>query len=339
MSQGIGVEDGEAHFAQHGGDCAFAAGDSTGKAESEHDRELSRRDGRLRCRKFGRGAAEAGGFDGVAHQHSNGHRANAAGNRSESAGSIDRGGMDVADEGAAFGAEFFETVWKIAEEALGFLGVGDAVGANVDDCGPRLDPVWLDVASFAYSGDEDIGAAEDTGQIARFGMTNGDGGVGMHEEKRHWFADDVAAAEDDGVGAFDLDFVAAQDFHAAGGSAGDQAGASADEAAEIDRMETVHVFGRVNGFENAFGVNLRGKWKLNENAVDVVGTIQVFDDSEQVESGRGGRRGKEGAGEADLLASCDFTFHVKLRSGILADENGGEAGTNASRGEQPDFVT
>jgi len=53
MSQGIGIEDGEAHFAQHGGDGAFAAGDSTGEAESEHDRELSRRNGRLRCRKFG----------------------------------------------------------------------------------------------------------------------------------------------------------------------------------------------------------------------------------------------------------------------------------------------
>jgi len=35
--------------------------------------------------------------------------------------------------------------------------------------------------------------------------------------RRPWFADDVAAAEDDGVGAFDLDIVAAQNFHAAGG--------------------------------------------------------------------------------------------------------------------------
>jgi hypothetical protein len=339
MSQGIGVEDGEAHFAQHGGDCAFATGDSTGEAESEHDRELSRRDGRLRCRKFGRGAAEAGGFDGVAHQHGNGHRANAAGNRSESAGSIDRGGMDVADEGAAFGAEFFETVWKIAEEALGFFGVGDAVGANVDDCGPRLDPVWLDVAGFADGGDEDIGAAEDVGQAARFGMADGDGGVGVHEEKGHGLAYDVTAAKDDGVGAFNLDFVAAQDFHAAGRSAGDEAGTPADETAKVDGMEAVDIFGRIDSFENALGIDLRGKWKLDENAVDVVGTIQVFDDSEQVESGRGGWRGKEGAGEADLFASCDFTFYVKLRSGIFADENGGEAGTNASRGEQPDFVT
>src|SRR3981189_121716 len=114
-------------------------------------------------------------------------------------------------------------------------------------------------------------------------MANRDGGVGVHEEESHGLADDVAAAEDDGVGAFDLDFVAAQNFHAAGGSAGDQAGASADEAAEIDGMKTVHVFGGIDGFQNALGIDLRGKGKLDENAVDIVVAIQVFNDGEQIE--------------------------------------------------------
>ncbi len=36
VSQGVGVEDGETHFAEHGGDGAFAAGDAAGEAESEH---------------------------------------------------------------------------------------------------------------------------------------------------------------------------------------------------------------------------------------------------------------------------------------------------------------
>src|SRR5207245_9429351 len=38
---------------------SLAAGNSTGESESEHDRGLSRRGGRLRGGKFGRGAAEA----------------------------------------------------------------------------------------------------------------------------------------------------------------------------------------------------------------------------------------------------------------------------------------
>ena len=37
VREGVGVENGKAHFAQHGGDGAFAAGDSTGEAETEHD--------------------------------------------------------------------------------------------------------------------------------------------------------------------------------------------------------------------------------------------------------------------------------------------------------------
>src|SRR5712691_2870007 len=227
VGEGVGVEDGETHFAKHGGDGAFAAGDSTGKAESEHDRELSRRSCRLRGGKFWRGPPQAGGFHRVAHEHGDGHGTDAAGHGRERTRSVDRVRMDVADKGAAFGAEFGEAVRKILEEALSFVGIGDAVGADIDDGGARLDPVCFDETGFAYGGDDDIGAAKNVGEAARLGMADGDGGVGVHEKKGHGFSDDVAPAEDDGVGAFDLDIVAAQNFHAAGGSAGDQAGASA----------------------------------------------------------------------------------------------------------------
>jgi len=55
--------------------------------------------------------------------------------------------------------------------------------------------------------------------------------------------------------------------------AGDQAGTSADEAAEIDGMEAVHVFGGIDGFQDALGINLRGERELNQNAVNVVVAI------------------------------------------------------------------
>src|SRR5256885_1982217 len=38
VGEGIGVEHGEAHLAQHRGNRAFTAGDSAGQAESEHAR-------------------------------------------------------------------------------------------------------------------------------------------------------------------------------------------------------------------------------------------------------------------------------------------------------------
>src|SRR5882724_2694718 len=305
---------------------------------------LSRAGRRLGGRKFWRGAAEAGGFYGIAHEHGDGHGTDAAGDGSERAGGIDGVGMNVADEGAAFGAEFFETVREIFEEALGLLGIGDAVGADVDDrgAGPssrsRLDPIGFDVAGFAHGGDDDVGAAEDIGQIAGFGMANGHGGVGVHEEKRHGLADDIAAAEDHRVGAFDLDFITAQNFHTAGGSAGDQAGTSADEATEIDGVEAVHVLGGIDGFEDALGIDLRGKRELNQDAVNVVVAIQVFDYGEHFESSSSGRRSEESAGEANLLASGDFAFDVELRGGIFSDEDGGQAGAHACRGQDTDFI-
>src|SRR5713226_3634104 len=136
---------------------------------------LSRASGRLRRRKFGRGAAEAGGFHGIAHKHSDGHGADATGNGCECTGSIDCIRMDVADERAAFNAEFGEAVWEILEETLGFVGISDAVGANVDGGGAGftrrggLDPVSLHVCGFAHGGDDDVGAAENIGEVARFG--------------------------------------------------------------------------------------------------------------------------------------------------------------------------
>src|ERR1700716_3660056 len=169
-------------------------------------------------------------------------------------------------------------------------------------------------------------------------MANRDGGVGVHEEESHGLADDVAAAGEDGVGGFDLDFVAAQNFHAAGGSAGDQAGASADEAAEVDGMKAVHVFCGIDGFKDALGVYLRRERKLDEDAVDIVVAIQVFDNSEHLEGSYRGRWRDQSAGETDLFAGGNFAFHVELRGGIFADEDGGEAGTNTRGREQAYFI-
>ncbi len=103
-------------------------------------------------------------------------------------------------------------------------------------------------------------------------------------------------------------------------------------------MEAVHVFGGINGFEDALGVHLRRKRKLNQDAVDIVVAIQIFDNGEQIESGHGGRWRDESAGEADLFAGGDFAFDVELRSGIFADEDRGEAGANACGGEEADFI-
>jgi len=139
--------------------------------------------------------------------------------------------MNVANKNRTFFAELGEALRKIFEERFGFGGVGDFVCADVDDGGAGFEPIGLHVACFAHGGDDDVRAVYDFRKIARLGMADGDGGVGVHEEQCHRFANDIAAAEHDGVGAFDGNIVAAKNFHAAGGSASDEAFASADEFA------------------------------------------------------------------------------------------------------------
>jgi hypothetical protein len=299
---------------------------------------LPSRSSRRNCRRFRSGAAESRGFHGVAHEHGDGHGADAAGNWSESASGVDGIGMNVSDEDIALGVKFFETCRKIFQQAFGFFRIGDAVGTDVDDSGSSFYPIAFHIASFAHCRDDDIGAAYDARKVTRLGVADGDGGVGVHEEQSHGFTDDVTAAEDDSVGALDGNFGAAKNFHASRGSASDEAGAPTDEAAEIDGMETVDVLGGVDGFKNAFGVDLLGKRELDEDAVDIVVAIEIFDDAEHFESGDGGWRSEKSAGHAELFAGGDFAFYVEVRGGIVADEDGGETGFNAHGGEKRNFV-
>jgi len=160
----------------------------------------------------------------------------------------------------------------------------------------------------------------------------------MHKEERHGFADNVAAAENDGVGTFDLDVIAAQNFHAASGGACNKTGATTDEAAEVDWVKSVDVLGRIDGFEDALGVDLGGKRELNEDAINIIVAIQIIDHGEHVESSYRGRGSKERAREADFFASGNFAFDVKLRCGIFAHEDGCKARANSGGRKQADFV-
>src|SRR5262249_12452333 len=138
VAEEVGVENAKIQFAQLVGDPTFAAGDSSGEAEFEHFESSARGCGRMR---FRRSPAEAGGFDGVAHEHSNGHRADATGNGGKRAGRVNSVGMNVADEDGTFFAEFCEALRKVPEELFGFKFLGDFVGADIDDGGAGLEPI------------------------------------------------------------------------------------------------------------------------------------------------------------------------------------------------------
>src|SRR5207237_1780682 len=150
--------------------------------------------------------------------------ADAAGNGGDRPGNVDGIGMNVADEDRAFGAEFFEARGEIPEKPLGSGGILDGVGAHIDDRSTGFQPIGLHEPGFAHGGNDDVGAADDFGKVARFGVADGDGRVGVHEQKRHRLADNIAAAEHAGVGPLDADLAGERNLHATRGGGDDNAG-------------------------------------------------------------------------------------------------------------------
>src|SRR6266481_9049557 len=143
-------------------------------------------------------------------------------------------------------------------------------------------------------------------------MADSDGGVCVHQEKGHGLADDIAAAEDSGVRAFERNFATAQNFHDAEWRAGDEIGAPGDEAADVEGMKAVDIFRGIDCFEDSLCVNLCGERELDEDAVDIVAAIQIFDDGEQFAGADGGGWGDVETGEAEFFAGGDFAGDVDL---------------------------
>src|SRR5690606_31924468 len=77
----------------------------------------------------------------------------------------------------------------------------DAVDADIDDHGARLDPVTAHQAGTSNGNDEDIRRPAEVRRVLRARMRHGDGAVFGEQQLRHRLADDVRLADDDGMEA------------------------------------------------------------------------------------------------------------------------------------------
>jgi hypothetical protein len=102
-------------------------------------------------------------------------------------------------------------------------------------------------------------------------------------------------------------------------------------------MKAVDVFCRVDRFENSLCVDLFWERELDEDAVDIIVAIELVNEFEHFVGGDGSRSGVQPTGEGKLLAGGDLAFDVKMRGGIVSNEDGGEAGLDVLAGEAGDF--
>jgi hypothetical protein len=323
-SEDVGFNDLGAERAQVGGDSRFAAAESTGETYAEHESETS---------------AHFGCADGVGHEHGDGEWANPTGNGRVGASALERLGMDVSDDGGSALEEGCFTLGIAGEEAIEIFTRGDAIDTNIDKCGATLDHFRSDEAGTANGGYEDIGLARDFFEVASLGVTYGDGGVVVEKEHGSGFADNVTAADDDGMLTSDGNMAALEDLNDTGRRAGRESGAACLEAPGVHGVKSVNILCWVNRVEQGFGVNLGGQRKLDEDTVNVVTGVESGDEVEHFSGGYGGGWRDEVAVDAKFGTGLHLAADVNLRGGDIAYEDRRETGTDALPGENADFFS
>ena len=120
----------------------------------------------------------------------------------------------------------------------------------------------------ADRGDQDVGAAADLGEVARARVRGGDGRVGLQQQRGDRLADEVGAADDDGLGAGQVDVVALEQLHAAERRAGPQAREVLGQQAGRDRRQAVDVLARGDLGRQLRAVDVLRRRQLEQDAAD-----------------------------------------------------------------------
>lgn len=260
-------------------------------------------------------------------EHGDGHGAYAAGHGADEGCDLSDGvEVDIAD---GFGLE----VWG---------GAGDAVDADVDDQGARLDHVAGDQVRDAGGGDQDVGGAGDVGEAGGPFVAGDDGGFLAHEEDGDGLADDVAGTDDDG----DL---AAEEGGARGirdacvlaqasglghrldhlddgqARAGREAGAAVDHVADVGGVDTFDVLLWRDEALDGVGVDAVGQGEVDHDGGDVVLCGEEEDAAGDVVEGCAAGDAVEAVLDAEGLAGASLVVGVDA-SGVVAvvDEEGVE---------------
>eukprot|EP00053_Salpingoeca_punica_P017007 m.162601 g.162601 ORF g.162601 m.162601 type:complete len:543 (-) comp17091_c0_seq1:3-1631(-) len=291
-------EDG--HLCGEAGDRLWrlAAGNVNVARHRAQQRQRQRRE-----RPGGLGLLSLGSRDGVTHEHGHGHGAHTSRHRRDHG----RDGLSALKV-------------DVAHQALAGLlaGIVDGVHAAVDDHCARLEPLALDKAGLADGGDEDVGLLDNAGQVGRLGVADGHRGVGPEQQLGHGAADDVAAAEHNGVLAGQLHARLLQQVHASVRRAADDRRlvfGLLREQADVGGVEAVHILGRIDEVDEGVLVNrvLRVQRQLHQDAVHVVVFVQVANGVHDLKLGRLVAQMLVLNDDADLLTRLD----------LLADVDGG----------------
>lgn len=205
---------------------------------------------------------ESSGFNDVLQKHGDGHRTDAAGNRSN--GGSNLGGrleLDVTDQADA--------------RLLG--SVLDVVGADINDNGALLEPLALDKVGLTNGGDNNVGLLEVLLEIGSSGVADGNGSVGVLEEVADGAAHDITTTEDNSVLALQLNTGLGEKSHDTLGGAWDEMGVAAalGKLTNVESTETVDILLVGNGRSDVVLGDVLGEGQLDKHAVDTGVVVEL----------------------------------------------------------------
>ena len=162
-------------------------------------------------------------------------------------------------------------------------------------------------------------------------MRDADGAALPQQQLRHGFAHDVAAPDDHGIFSGQSPGELILEHHQAtqGRARGQGARIAIGQSAGIHRVKTVHVLGRIDGFDHPLRADMPGQRQLHQDTVDRRIVVQSFDQGEQF--ALGDRRGElvRKALHAHLQGLAPLVAHVDPAGRVLAHEHHGETGLYA----------
>ena len=133
-----------------------------------------------------------------------------------------------------------------------------------------------------HAGHDYVGLAGLRGEIDGSRVADRDGRVLGEQQVRHRLADDLAAADDDGATALELDAVLVEQLHASRGRGRNERRVSEIELAGAHRMEAVDVLRRRDEARRSAAVELLRQGQLDEDAVHLVVSVEPLDELAQL---------------------------------------------------------
>lgn len=216
----------------------------------------------------------------------------------------------------------------VAEE---FAGLGVTVHGDVDNDCAVFNHVAANKPRRACRDDENIRLPRKRRKIPSVPVAVCHGCVGVEQHKPHRAADDVAASDYDAVFAVGRNAVFVQHIHYSGRGARHKRTLARDHAADVYRVEGVHVlFRRDRVYHRALGYLLRQR-KLHEDAVNAVVGVERRDKPQKLCLRRCGREVISAAVYAALEAVALFIAHIYLRCRVVSYQHRRKAGPAAHR--------